>query len=176
MQRYANWLNRSDYMKIIKSILDKILSVFCIILFAAMVVLVTWQVITRFIFNDPSAFSEELAKYCFVWLGLFGAAFLFGENGHMAMDFVKDRFPKPLRLGVELFIQLVIIAFAALVLLKGGGNAAQLAMNQINPSLHLPMGYLYAGIAASGVFIIFYAVNCIYLILTKKQTLEEQQQ
>ncbi|WP_099361876.1 TRAP transporter small permease [Fredinandcohnia onubensis] len=163
-------------MKLIKSILDKILSVICIILFAAMVVLVTWQVITRFIFNDPSAFSEELAKYCFVWLGLFGAAFLFGENGHMAMDFIKDKFPRPLRLGVELFIQLVIIAFAAIVLVKGGGNAAELAWNQVNPSLKLPMGYLYLGIPMSGAFIIFYAINCIYLILAKKQTLEEQQQ
>lgn len=163
-------------MKLIKSILDKILIVICIILFAVMVILVTWQVITRFIFNDPSAFSEELAKYCFVWLGLFGSAFLFGENGHMAMDLLNEKLPKPVRLSVELFIQLIIIAFAAIVFIKGGGAATSLAMGQINPSLHIPMGYLYVGIPVSGIFIIFYAVNCSYLILTKKQTIEEQQQ
>ncbi len=47
-------------MEFIKRSLDKFLGIFCIALFAFLVLLVTWQVITRFIFNEPSVFSEEL--------------------------------------------------------------------------------------------------------------------
>lgn len=160
-------------MNTIKKILDKILAFVCIVLFSFLVLLVTWQVVTRFVFNDPSVFSEELAKYCFVWLSLFGSAFVFGENGHMAIDFVRERFPAKMRMTVEVFIEIVIIAFAVLVLIMGGYTATSLAWNQMNASLHVPVGYLYAALPLSGIFIVYYCINSIYLIVTKKKPLEE---
>lgn len=160
-------------MEIIKNALDKILATICTILFSGMVVLVTWQVITRFFFNNPSAISEELAKYGFVWLVLFGAAFVFGENGHMAIDFIKDKFPRTLQMITEVFIEVVIFAFSALILVKGGFAATSLAWNQMNASLNLPMGYLYLAIPLSGVFTMYYCVYNIYIISKKKKPLEE---
>jgi TRAP-type transport system small permease protein len=159
-------------MKFIKSLLDKVLGTICIILFALLVLLVTWQVITRFIFNEPSTISEELAKYCFVWLSLFGTAYVFGENGHMAIEFVKDRFPKKLKIGTEIFIELVIIAFSAVALVKGGLDATNLAWTQISAALQIPVGYLYSIMPICGVIIIFYCIYHIYLILTNQRPIE----
>ncbi|WP_282155455.1 TRAP transporter small permease [Cytobacillus gottheilii] len=160
-------------MKLIKTILDKILGSVCIILFAFLVLLVTWQVITRFVFDDPSVISEELAKYCFVWLVLFGAAYVFGERGHMAIEFVKDKFPTGIKMGVELFIELVVILFAALILVQGGYAATSLAWTQLSGALQIPVGYLYAAIPLSGVFIIFYCIYNMYLIIKNKKPLEQ---
>ncbi|MFC0271807.1 TRAP transporter small permease [Metabacillus herbersteinensis] len=160
-------------MKVIKNILDKVLGALCIALFGFLVLLVTWQVITRFVFNDPSVISEELAKYCFVWLVLFGSAYVFGENGHMAIEFIKDKLPTKLKLGVEVFIEIVVILFAALVLVKGGFNATSLAWTQISAALQIPVGYLYAALPISGICIIFYCFFNIYLILTKQKPLEQ---
>jgi TRAP-type C4-dicarboxylate transport system permease small subunit len=160
-------------MEIIKNALDKILATICTILFGGMVILVTWQVITRFIFNNPSAVSEELAKYGFVWLVLFGAAFVFGENGHMAIDFIKDKFPRKLQMITEVFIEVVVFSFSALVLVKGGFAATSLAWNQMNASLNLPMGYLYLAIPLSGIFTMYYCIYNIYIISKKKKPLEE---
>lgn len=160
-------------MSYLKKGLDKVLGVLCIVLFAFLVLLVTWQVITRFVFNDPSVFSEELAKYCFVWLVLFGSAYVFGENGHMSIEFIKDKFPAKLKMSVEVFIELVIIAFAAAVLVKGGYTVTVLAWTQLSASLQIPVGYLYAAMPISGVCIIFYCLYNIFLIFQKKKPLEE---
>ncbi|KAB2331988.1 TRAP transporter small permease [Bacillus mesophilum] len=160
-------------MKLIKTILDKILGSICIILFAFLVLLVTWQVITRFIFDNPSVISEELAKYCFVWLVLFGAAYVFGERGHMAIEFIKDKFPSGIKMGVELFIELVVILFAALILVQGGFAATSLAWTQLSGALQIPVGYLYSAIPLSGVFIIFYCIYNMYLIIKNKKPLEQ---
>lgn len=160
-------------MNYLKKGLDKVLAVLCIVLFAFLVLLVTWQVITRFIFNDPSVFSEELAKYCFVWLVLFGSAYAFGENGHMSIEFIKDKFPAKFKMAVEVFIELVIIFFAALILVKGGYAVTELAWTQLSASLKIPVGYLYAAMPISGVCIIFYCINSITLIFQKKKPLED---
>lgn len=160
-------------MNYLKKGLDKVLAVLCIALFAFLVLLVTWQVITRFIFNDPSVFSEELAKYCFVWLVLFGSAYVFGENGHMSIEFIKDKFPAKFKMTVEVFIELVIIFFAALILVKGGYAVTELAWTQLSASLKIPVGYLYAAMPISGLCIIFYCINSITLIFKKKKPLEE---
>lgn len=160
-------------MEVIKKGLDKTLEWVTVSLFAFLVILVTWQVFTRFVLNDPSVFSEELAKYCFVWLVLFGAAYVFGENGHMSIEFIRDRFPEKMKMGVEIFIELVIIAFAAGVFVKGGLAVTQIAWNQISAALQIPVGYLYAAMPVSGLFIIFYAVYHIVQIVRNKKPLEE---
>ncbi|WP_456276612.1 TRAP transporter small permease [Bacillus sp. AK128] len=156
-------------MNSIKKLLDKVLGTVSIFLFGFLVLLVTWQVITRFVFNDPSVISEELAKYCFVWLVLFGAAYVFGERGHMAIEFIKDRFPLKLKVAVEVFIELVVIFFAALVLVKGGYSATTLAWTQVSASLGVPVGYLYSAIPVSGLFIIFYSVYNICESINKRE-------
>lgn len=159
-------------MEAIKKILDKILSTICVVIFGALVVLVTWQVFTRFILNNPSVFSEELAKYCFVWLVLFGAAFVFGENGHMRIEFIQDLFPKRLKMVTQVFIEMSIILFSALVLLSGGLTTTKIAWTQMSAALKVPVGYLYAAMPISGAFIIFYCVYNIYVILKTKKPLE----
>nr|WP_106780713.1 TRAP transporter small permease [Lysinibacillus timonensis] len=159
-------------MEILKKVLDKVLSTTCVVLFGALVLLVTWQVFTRFVLNDPSAFSEELAKYCFVWLVLFGSAFVFGEYGHMRIEFIQEKFPTKFKLLVQIFIELSVIIFSALVLLSGGLAITKLAWTQMSAALQIPVGYLYAAMPVSGIFIIFYCIYNIYSILKNKKPLE----
>ena len=160
-------------MDAIKKALDKILAALCIGLFGFLVLLVTWQVVTRFVFNNPSMISEELAKYCFVWLVLFGSAYVFGEKGHMAIEFIKDRFPPNLGRAAEILIEIVIIAFAALILVIGGIKTTALAWTQLSAALQVPVGYLYAAIPASGIFIIFYCIyNVVQIVVPKKRAAE----
>ena len=57
-------------MEKMKKLFDRVLEVSCIALMSVMTILVTYQVITRYIFNKPSAVSEELARSMFVWMVL----------------------------------------------------------------------------------------------------------
>ena len=84
-------------MTAVKNALDRILTWACVALFAVLVLDVSWQVFARQVLNSPSGWSEELAKYLFIWLGLFGAALVFGERGHIAVDFAVGGCPRPSR-------------------------------------------------------------------------------
>lgn len=159
-------------METIKKTLDSVLKWFCVILFAGLVVLVTWQVFTRFVLDNPSAFSEELAKYCFVWLVLFGSALVFGENGHMRIEFIQDNLPAKPRIIAQLFVEVSIILFSAAVLISGGLASTKIAWTQMSASLKVPVGYLYAVMPIAGVFIIFYCIYNIYTIYKTKKPIE----
>ena len=75
----------------IRKWLDKIVGTICIFLFALMVVVGSYQIITRFIFNNPSTISEELLTYSFAWMAMFATAYVFGKRDHMRMTFVVDK-------------------------------------------------------------------------------------
>ena len=78
-------------MEKMKKLFDRVLEVSCIALMSVMTILVTYQVITRYIFNKPSAVSEVLARYMFVWMVLLCAAYVFGLREHMNIPFEPSR-------------------------------------------------------------------------------------
>ena len=130
-------------MTTVKNGIDRVLTWVCVVLFAALVLDVMWQVVTRQILNNPSAWSEELAKYLFIWLGLFGAALVFGERGHVAVDLLVQRSPRKVQLVLMVLVQLAILAFAVLVLVWGGIRVSNLAWDQNLTGLPVNVGWLY---------------------------------
>ncbi|HRS91659.1 MAG TPA: TRAP transporter small permease subunit, partial [Candidatus Marinimicrobia bacterium] len=70
----------------IRKILDNILKWVVVVLMAISVFNVLWQVFTRFILHHPSSYTEELARYLLIWVGLLGAAYAAGNKMHLAID------------------------------------------------------------------------------------------
>ena len=89
-------------------------------IFAVLVVTTVWQVFTRQVLHSPSTWSEEFAKICFVWLSFLGAAFVFGERGHIAVDFLARKAPMTIQKTLQTLVQLTIIAFAVFGMVWGG--------------------------------------------------------
>src|SRR2546428_5845740 len=63
------------------------------VLFLSLVV----QVVRRFVFGAPAAWTEELAAIAFVWVIFWGTAFTVPLSAHVAVDFVVLRFAPPVR-------------------------------------------------------------------------------
>lgn len=70
-------------MNSIRKILDKILEVACILIFGIMTILVVYQVVTRYVFQSPSSWSESVVTYGFIWLAMLGGAYVFGKRDHI---------------------------------------------------------------------------------------------
>jgi TRAP-type C4-dicarboxylate transport system permease small subunit len=149
----------------VKTILDRALTAVCVVLFAALVLDVTWQVFSRQVLGSPSGWSEELAKYLFIWLGLFGAALVFGERGHIAMDVVVRRLPRTAQVVLAVVVQLAVLTFTGLALLWGGFLVSQLAWNQNLTGLPITVGPLYLALPISGALIAFYTLFHLVQIL-----------
>ncbi len=136
---------------------------------ALLVLVVAWQVFTRQVIQDPSAWSEEAARYTFVWLGSFATALVFSERGHIAVDFLVAKLPMRAQQSVAVLVQLLILAFAIGVLVWGGYRAAMGAWNQQLTALPTQVGVMYLVMPITGLIIAFYAVHHIGAILAKQE-------
>nr|WP_321462165.1 TRAP transporter small permease [uncultured Cohaesibacter sp.] len=149
-------------MHAIKRWADRILATTCIVLCGLLVIAVTWQVIGRFFFNASGAVSEELAKIMFVWAVLLGAALLFGEKGHMAIELGLDMMSARNQTIFQIIISLLILGFVTSILLIGGIDAVDRTMRQTNAAIpFIKTGQIYLALPLSGAFSVFY---CFYNI------------
>lgn len=145
-------------MEKIKSILDKIIEKFCIIIMGVMTLLVTWQVITRYFFNNPSIVTEQTSQYLFVWLVMYGSAYVFGKREHMQISFIRDLASPAIRKIIDIIQEIIITVFVITVMIYGGYFTSLRQMGQVDAALQIPMGVVYSAIPISGIFIIFYAI------------------
>jgi len=143
----------------VKKRIDKILEWALIALMAANVLNVLWQIFTRFILKDSSSFTEELARYLLIWVGLLGASYVAGQKMHLAIDVFVARLNRRARDVAELCVQLFIFLFAAFVMVIGGFRLVviTLTLNQISAALRIKLGYIYTVLPLSGLIIMFYA-------------------
>ena len=141
-----------------KDILSKILEVVCSVLFAFITIVGTYQIVSRYLFNKPSTISEELLTYSFTWLALLAAALVFGKKEHMRMSFIADKFKGNKALVMGIITELLIMFFAALVLVYGGISITKLTTTQITASLGFNMSYIYMILPICGVIIVIYSI------------------
>lgn len=158
----------------VRGILDICLSTLCVIIFMALVVVGTYQIVVRYLFNSPSTMSEELLTYGFTWMSLLAAALVFGKREHMRMGFLADKLKGTARLVLEVLIELLILAFSAIVMVYGGKEIVKLTMSQQTASLGIAMGVVYVAVLVSGICIVIYAVlNIIALVTGNKPKLAD---
>lgn len=149
----------------IRKAIDVILSSACALIFAAMVVIGTYQIVTRFIFRNPSTVSEELLTYSFTWMALLASAYVFGKRDHMRMGFMADKLGKGGQKVLNIVSEILIMILAGSVMIYGGFTIMQLTMTQSTASLGIPMGVVYTIVPVSGIIIVIYSIlNIIDLV------------
>ena len=159
-------------MEKIRSVLNKALNLLAGLSMAVMVILTTYQVIARYIFNSPSTWSEELVGYIFGWSTLFGATIVSGERGHMNIPILVDRMNPPLRKAFHILWEVVAFVFSAAILVFGGIQVSNLAMGQQTSSLSVAVGVFYWAMPICGVVILLYSVLNIVGIVQGTISLE----
>ncbi len=158
-------------MKVVRKVIDRITEIIACLILAIMTILVTWQVITRFVLKSPSTVTEALAKYLFIWLVLVTAAYVVGKREHMSLGFFVGKFSNKTRAILGIITEFVIFAFVVIVLVYGGGYISYHAMNQMDSALPVPVGVIYLALPVGGVLSAFYSLcNIVDGILNFKRT------
>jgi len=147
-------------MTFIRPLLDRFLSAFVAVLMAALVLDVLWQVFTRFILGNPSSWTEELARYLMIWVGLIGAAYAAGRRMHLSVDLLPSALSGNRAIVLRIVIESFVLLFAMTALFAGGIRLVWviLTLGQTSASLQLPLGYVYLAVPLSGLFIAWYAI------------------
>lgn len=144
-------------VKKIDVVLEKVL----VVLMAFMVLNVLWQVTARHLLQTPSSYTDELARYLLIWVGLLGAAYASGRQMHLAIDLLPEKLNPVQKNKLYIFINFVVGLFALLVMVIGGLRLVYitLLLGQTSAALSIPLGYVYLVVPLSGVLIIFYAIH-----------------
>ncbi|MEH0666904.1 TRAP transporter small permease [Vibrio scophthalmi] len=145
-------------MNTLRKWLDKAIEWFGCSLMTVMVFVACWQVISRYLFNTPSTFSEEMLRFSLVWLSVIGLAYVAGKREHISLTLFLDRYPARIAGYWNIVIQMVFIAFSVYIMIIGGWKVSSNAMMQISPVLQLSMGKVYYALPLSGVLIIIYSL------------------
>lgn len=141
--------------------IDKVLGVFLIIIMSVMVVNVLWQVFTRYVLGTPSSFTDELARYLMIWVGVLGAAYVSGKNMHVAIDVLPSKLNNTNKKILSRVVNVIIIAFVLSALVIGGIRLVYLTfiLEQHSPALQIPLALVYLVLPLSGLLIIFYKTS-----------------
>lgn len=132
-----------------------------IVITGILVIDVVWQVVTRFVFNNPSGWTEELATLLMIWMALFGACVGFIRYAHLGVDYFVEKLPQRWRRVDEIAVHALIVFFAGVVLVYGGGRIVYytLLFGQRSAALGVKMGYVYLALPLSGIFITWFAAE-----------------
>lgn len=147
-------------MQKITNILDAVLKNILIILMVALVSAVSWQVISRYGFTSPSSWTEEVARFLLIWIGVLGAAWAVRTGVHLGLDVLPAKLTGSSAKALKLFTLLVVVGFSVSVLIIGGGGLVVLTweLKQYSAVLGLPIAFVYSVIPSAGVLICFYAI------------------
>lgn len=149
----------------IRFVLDRVLAAICIVSFVALVGIVSWQVFTREVINNSAPWTEEAARYMFVVLAIFAAAYVFSERGHIAVEILIEKLPPRLQKVMGIIIELTVSVFAIFVFIYGGSRVVENAWGQDIATLPVSVGAVFLVMPIAGVLIVFYSLAHLIGIL-----------
>ncbi|GAA0878903.1 TRAP transporter small permease [Algoriphagus jejuensis] len=154
-----------------KSNLDLLIGHMLVVLMALMVLNVTWQVTSRYVFQSPSSFTDELSRYMLIWVGMLGTAYVAGKNEHLAIDILLTKLKGKAQLKLMILIHVCILVFAVTAMMIGGSNLVYITfiLGQKSATLQIPLAYIYGMVPFSGILVAYYQV---YSIVQLSQTLK----
>jgi TRAP-type C4-dicarboxylate transport system permease small subunit len=106
MQRIRRWAERA-------------IDALAVAVFTGIFLCVFAQVILRYAFNSPLTWSEELARYLFIWCAFLGWIIASRRGSHLAMTFVVERLSARTQAGVAVLVQVATLYFAWILGTRG---------------------------------------------------------
>lgn len=148
----------------VKKVLDFIETVLiklvCVLL-AAMTLVITYQVIMRYLFQSSTIWAEEFARYAFIWVVMMGSVIAMRRMKHIRIDFVIERLSPKVRKVFDLFSMIIMAIFVVCLLINGVKIVMQTG-NQISTGLHIPISYMYSSIPISCFLMLLFILENVY--------------
>ncbi len=123
----------------ISGILDKIVVFCCVALAFVMFAAVTMQIISRYFMPLPLPWTEELSRFCMIWMAFLGASSLVRSWENTAVTFVQERLPPKIRFFVDLFVKIIMLFTMAGLAILATNVLPQIAISEKSPAMMISM-------------------------------------
>lgn len=116
-----------------------------------LVVLVSANVVARYVLQMGWLWAEELSRLVFVWTVFLGSYVALHRKQHMAIEFVVARLPAPYRRPVLALARVAVVAFLAVMVWSGASLfLTTLELGRITPMLGISAAWGYLSVPVAG--------------------------
>ena len=127
---------------------------------SGMAITVFTQVLARYVFHSSIHWSEELARYLMIWMGLIGASSVMRSDSHVSITLFMERLPLPVFFLLRVLSRMVIGIFL-FMLIRHGISLAIFFVQQKSPALRISMFVPYSALYLSGILLGIHLINLI---------------
>ncbi len=134
-----------EKMKFLKLLDEKFEITICSLLMMTMTILIFVQVIMRYVFHSSLSWSEELARYVFIWMIYIGISYGARIMKHIKIEASLGLFPKKVRPFVVILGDILFFVFSVIIVyLAYDVVLQQVKLGQTSPALRIPMWFMYS--------------------------------
>lgn len=144
-------------MSLVLNVLRRAIQLVIMVMFAALIVTVFYQVLGRYLFNAPPSWSEELARFLQVWIALLASALCIQHGMHLGVDYLLHAVPPRGRAVLEAFVHVMVSGFLLLLLVQGD-KILDVASVQSSPAMGINMWYAYLAVPVGAALMLLESV------------------
>jgi len=160
------------YNKLCEAICRGIMAI-CAALALVLLISSFLQVFSRYVIGSAITWTDECARYCYIWLDILGAAVLVYRGGHAVVDLLSKKLKGPARKVYDTFC-FIVLGYMGVIFAVFGYRLCQVTISQTSPALKLPMGLVYGVLPISGILIGFFTVNRVLNLWIQADNKEER--
>ncbi|HSB82756.1 MAG TPA: TRAP transporter small permease [Candidatus Methylomirabilis sp.] len=126
------------------------------------------QVFSRYVLNHSLFWSEELARYLFIYLVFLSGAMVLRQDRHIQVTVLVDILPAPLRRAIIVLGELLMLGFAGVVLVESIRLAAMVG-TVLTAAMEIPWSFVYLGIMLGMAIMVLALVGSLWARLTGRR-------
>lgn len=113
------------------------------------------QVLFRYVLKIPFIWSEEFTRFLFIWIVWFGAALGIPRGKHMVIEFIRDRFPEPWPLRINVATDVLALFFLGVVVVKGV-SLVKMTAQEFYVTFPISVKYAYLASVVGGILMFYF--------------------
>ncbi len=142
----------------LSSVIDRAMGYACITFGMVMTVSTLIGIVFRYVMINPLPWTEELARYTMIWMGLLAISMGVRRESHLGLNLIVKLLPALVQTGLKMISRILIAGFL-FVLMIYGTKMAMNGFHQTMPALQIPMGFVLIAVPLSAM------VSLVQLVL-----------
>ncbi|MGI6767163.1 MAG: TRAP transporter small permease [Lentihominibacter sp.] len=160
-------------MRKILKLLDEIEEKVLVYSFFASVLIIFLQVVMRKVFNNSLFWTEEVARYLFVWQCWLGVSIAEREKQHIRITVLRDKLPNRGKISLELCVNFVLVVLAIMLIINGFMMVMRLAeMGSTSTAVNIPMSIVYAALPTGCLLYLRRLIENIINVIRRGEVIE----
>ena len=158
-------------MKVLKWLDKHLEEMLLVILLAAIVLVMLYQIVRRYLFNSSLSWSEEFCRYCFIWFMFVGFSYSIRFDLDLRVDAIVNLLPVAVKKGISAVGLLICLALTSYLFIHSFQTVAGvIKTGETSTGLHLPLKFIYAAsVVGYGLGTVRYIQRIVMLFTSKKE-------